>query len=111
MIGNATFQIERDFLTGRILIIAWNDHGCFVAGPDGEVTLKRLEPGEMAVPFMVFRHRDTASLQSLADALAKFGVMPTAGDNAKELTATKAHLADMQSMANRAFAHLLEKAK
>jgi len=103
MIRNVKFQIFRDHLHGRVDIMAYTDTGCLVAGADSIVTHKKLEDGEAGSPFMSFASRSTESLQSLADALAEFGIMPKTGDNAKELGATKAHLEDMRRMANRAF--------
>ncbi len=103
------FEIHRDYLYGRVVILAFNENGYFVAGADGEVALVKVDPGSEVKPFMSFRIGATAAMQSLADALATFGVMPKFTDNAKELTATRAHLADMQRMANRAFDVLLTK--
>lgn len=103
MIRNVEFQIHRDYIRGRIDIMAFTEDGYLVSGVDGVVTRVECEPGEMAKPFMSFAERGTESMQSLADALAKFGVMPQTNDHAKELGATKAHLEDMRRMANRAF--------
>lgn len=100
---NVTFKIFRDYLHSRIDIMAWTERGCLIAGADGIVTFKELEDGDPGTPFMSFRDRGTESLQALADALAEFGVMPKTSDNAKELSATRAHLEDMRRMANRAF--------
>ncbi len=103
MIRYVKFQIFRDYLHGRVDIMAYTETGCLVSGSDGVITHKNLEAGEAGTPFMSFDRRSTECLQSLADALAEFGVMPKTGDNAKELSATRAHLEDMRRMANRAF--------
>ncbi len=104
MIRDVTFQIHRDYLHGRIDIMAFTPDGYLQSGEGGAVIYVKEGDGDAATPFMSFSHRGgTQSLQSLADALAKFGVMPQVSDNAKELGATKAHLEDMRRMANRAF--------
>jgi len=103
------FEIYRDYMHNAIAVIAWHEKGYLTLGAGGGLVFQEAQPGEEYQPLLSLTGNATQSLQSLADALAKFGIMPSAGDNAKELQATKAHLEDMRGMALKAFEKMINK--